>query len=768
MTEHLIQLNDLLVPTSHERSELFECPHVVILIDATTDRVFIMSTVKNQKPVQFGYQEIIRALNEGAIVKGIFEMPDYMKKSDRFINPHQLELRDQKFEVIKPIVKNLDQFLLPSYGENLIAECVKVADKKNINVNRTQIYEWLYRFFRAGCNINAFLRKPGTGKTKRTYAKKTGPKRADGVVGRMRSPTDEANIICIVNKHIKCRSPMSYPKAFSMYEDRFGSTPKVSPITGEIVGYEKFPAEQRLTEEQFTNYATAYVNKHIDAIRAAQGKTDEHRKNSKGLTGNIEEFYAEGPGHVYQIDETPLDIELVDEFDETRQRRMGKPTCYSVIDMFSRVWVAILLTFAKASAHTAREVIFVAFRNKEQFCAEIGVTLSEPWNISGKCRMIFVDNGEFKSELERAISKDAQIEQIYNTEGNSQQKGLVERKHRSLEDFLYGMVPGVGRKTIAEYLKRRLRHDALLNKRELYQILIDFVTRYNNYYPIDGLPLTKQMRIDGVKPIAMSKFEWGLKNRPGFLKPVDETELYLSLLEVGEVTIYRDHLFLPGKYINRKGKTNSTQGLQYTCEWTQQNGIQDYDKRRRDMRLPCRFMRYSLHTIFIETPEGLKPAKLKSIDALYEHMSDEDIAYDKKLSAVQTTQLKTVHDEKQSETRAAARNAMDKAKQEQVAINVNQANTQDISANRADAIAKEIDAAKKQFDQMTGTSASEAVAAAATETPELADQPSTNIETASPEVSDASQINVNVTTAQSTAALFAAKRAERKRQRSTE
>ncbi|KZN29039.1 hypothetical protein N480_09735 [Pseudoalteromonas luteoviolacea S2607] len=130
-----------------------------------------------------------------------------------------------------------------------------------------------------------------------------------------------------------------------------------------------------------------------------------------------------------------MDIELVDEFDPTRTKRLGKPTCYSVIDMFSRAWVALLLTFAKASAHTAREVLFVAFRDKEKFCQEIGVELTEGWSFSRKCRSIFVDNAEFKAELERAFSKDAQIEQVYNTEGNSQQKGLVERRHMTLEDF---------------------------------------------------------------------------------------------------------------------------------------------------------------------------------------------------------------------------------------------------------------------------------------------------------------------------------------------
>ncbi|QFI38800.1 transposase family protein [Moritella marina ATCC 15381] len=704
MDEVFLQLNDLLVPIKGEDNGFIDAPHVIIFIDATTDRVFAMDMQKDKKPTQFSYQMLLEALGEGYVIKGILDCPEYMAMPERFIKPNQLKVRDQKFDVIKPIIKNIELFLVSRrYGSHAVEICLEVASNVGINAKRPQIYKWLYRYLRAGCNVNAFLRKPGSGQGEnKNYANKTGPKRGSGAVGRMKDSKDEKNIRYIVNKHIKCNAPKSYPKAFVEYEDRFASDPVVDGITGEISSFKRFNEELRISYEQFKNYARAYVKGHVDVIRTAQGETDKFNKDHKGLKGNIEEFYAEGPGHVYQVDETPLNVELVDEFDKTRTIRMGKPTCYSVIDMFSRTWVALLLTFAKASAHTAREVILVAFRDKNKFCEEIGVKLTEPWDISGKCRMIFVDNAEFKAELERSLSKDAQIEQIYNTEGNSQQKGLVERRHKSLEDFLYGVVPGAGKKNIAEYIQRRLRKNALLNIRELYQVLIDFITRYNNYYPIEGLPLSKEMRLDGVDPIPMDKFKWGLKNRPGYLKPVDENELYQSLLEVGEVTIHRDHLFLKGRYLGRREVRQSTKGLKYTCEWTLDKGLQDRESRKHLSKLPCRFMRYSLSTIYIETPEGFYPAILQSSDMMYQNMSDEAIQYDKNKQSVVHEKLKEKHDEKQSETRITASNLIISAKHEQVPINVNQANTQDISTHREEAIQREIVASKKQFNQMLG------------------------------------------------------------------
>lgn len=749
MSEAYLELNDVILPLKGKEA-LISSPHVIIFLDKPTDRAYAMHMKKNKKPTKMSYNALLAELESGELVKGELQLPDYMEMPERFIKSEQLEKRDQKFHIIKPVLDDLESFLVSrSYGNQLVKKCLDVALDIGAKASRTQLYEWLYRYFRAGCNINAFLRKPGTGQVKdKSYSGKTGPKRGSGVVGRMRTKKDNKRIRAIVNKHIKCKTPKSIPGAFEEYEESYASDPVVDAITGDVAGYKRWDAELRISEGQFTTYAREYIQGNIERIRDAQGITDKYNKDKKSLSGDVEEFYAQAPGQAYQIDETPLDIELVDEFDQTRTKRLGKPTCYSVIDMFSRTWVAILLTFAKASAHTAREVMFVAFRNKSQFCSEIGVNLTEKWSIQGKCRAIFVDNAEFKAELERAFSKDAQVEQIYNTEGNSQQKGLVERRHKSIEDFLFGKLPGVGRKNVADYVKRHLRKDALINIRELYQILIDFITRYNNYYPLEGLPLSKEMRLDGVEPIPMSKWNWGMINRPGYLKPVTDDELYLTLLEVGVVTVHRGYLMLPGRFLKRRNGKNP-KGLKYKCQWTKENGIQDIKEGPKELpRLSCRFMRYSLGQIYIETVEGLKPAFLMGADEVYKCMSDESIKYDKEQETVKRTALKTTYEDKQSETRVKIRNIIAQAKIEQVPINANEANSQDISANRDEAIDREIILSQAQFNELAGDSHTTTV------DNEKDEQPTDEVEAKTIEASN------------TTASIFAAKMAANRNPRS--
>lgn len=701
MAKDFIQVNDIILPSPDDNS-LISKPHIVVFIDATTNRLFAMNLTKKNKPKRFSYSVILKELEDGRIIIGELCLSDHMYLSDQHISEKQRIRRDQKFAVIHLIINQLETFLVSrNYGSQLVQQCLVTAQSAGITVHRTQIYNWVYSYLSAGSIPNAFLRKPGTGQARnKTYNKKTGPRRDDDSVGRMRTTKDEKHIRSIIHKFIMCTEPKSFSSAFVEYEDRYASDPVIDHETGEIISFKRWPIERRLSEHQFKNYLSDFLRKNQKTLIEKQGKTDSFNKDKKGLKGNFGKFYAEGPGHVYQIDETPLAIELVDEFDPHRQRRVGRPTCYTVVDTFSRAWVGLLLTFHKASAHTAREVVFAAFRDKQKFCDEIGVKLNEPWDISGKCRIILVDNAEFKAELERSLSKDAQIEQVYNTEGNSQQKGLVERKHKTLEDFLLGMVPGVSTKKIADHLKRKVRKDALLNIRELYQLLIDFITLYNNNYVLDTLPITKIMRQDGVRKIPMEKFKWGLKNRPGYLQSVDERQLFINLLEVGEVTIHASHVFLPGKYIKKTDKGNNGRGLRYTCKWTLDNGLQEKNVGKRP-RLSCRFMRYSMSKIYIDTPEGFQPAYLDELDELYENLPDELIYLAKKQEVVEHKELKAMYSEKQSATRVSTSNVVASAKQQQLPITVNAANTQDLSLNKDPALDAEIAASKSRFEKMT-------------------------------------------------------------------
>jgi len=294
---------------------------------------------------------------------------------------------------------------------------------------------------------------------------------------------------------------------------------------------------------------------------------------------------------------------------------------------------------------------------------------------------------------------DANIEVLFNKEGNSQEKGLVERRHKTLEEFLFGRIPGaISKKYVRSYLARRVRRNAVLNIRELYQILIDFITRFNKFYPLRTLPLSKEMKEDGVKNVPNQKWLWGLVHRAGDLQSVDEDELFMQLLESAQVTVKRDGLFLQGRYIRTFKKRRTSQGLHYTCDWALRNFV--YEKEI-GKTYDCKFMRYSMSRIWIVTDFGFQEAVLHPNDASFEWWSAECIQ-DKKIEEAteNEVQMDQYHQE-QSKTVANAKAKVNDAKKEQDQITVNAANTQDMSLNRAQAIDREIVGSKEQLNKFT-------------------------------------------------------------------
>ncbi|MFT5294226.1 MAG: hypothetical protein ACI9YH_000232 [Colwellia sp.] len=694
-----ILVNDLLVPDGD--CELKQAS-IVVDIDPKNDHIFIIGLGEKTKPKMLSYRGVLGALITGGIRKGNFKKNEYWKKAEESLEENVRNKRDIKFQVIKPLLDNLSKFLQKgSHGEGLVKSRIGIAKELGLKkTTRYQVYQWLYRYLKCGRNINAFLRKPGTGKTtNKNYATKTGPKRGDGTScnGRMRNETDNKQINSIVNELHVCRFPIPITDCWVEYKNKFQCDPMYDQFTGEFLEYQKRNGELHLSKYQFLEYAYKLTEKSRNRVRKAQGLFDEYCKNEKGLSGDVHKDFGDAPGSEYQIDETPLAIELVDEFD--RNKRLGRPTCYSVIDMFSRSWVGLMLTFAKPSAHTAREIVFICCRNKEKFCEEIGVKLSEPWLPEAKPRRIGVDNAEFASALTDAFSADANIEVLFNKEGNSQEKGLVERRHKTLEDFLFGRIPGaINKKYVQNYLYRRVRKDAVLNIRELYQILIDYITRFNKYYPLKTLPLSKEMKEDGVKNIPNQKWTWGLEHRPGDLQAIDEDDLFMQLLESAQVTVKRDGLFLQGKYIRTFKKRRVSQGLHYTCDWAFTNLV--YEKEIGNT-YNCKFMRYSMSKIWIITEFGLQEATLHPDDASFEWWSAECVQDKKIEEAIGGEVLMDKYHREQSKTVVYSKSKVSEAQKEQDDITVHAANSQDLSLNRDVAIERETESSTKQLNKIT-------------------------------------------------------------------
>jgi hypothetical protein len=189
-----------------------------------------------------------------------------------------------------------------------------------------------------------------------------------------------------------------------------------------------------------------------------------------------------------------------------------------------------------------------------------------------------------------------------------------------------------------------------------------------------------------VSRIPTSAWNYGKLYRAGYLRPVDEDELALDLLEVGRVTVHSDHLYLQGM------------GFMYKCAWTYENGLQEKSISPRP-QFPCRYMRHSPNYILIETPSGLMPATYITKTGPFENIPFEMAQLEQKVLLEDEKKEVLVHDQKQSRTRVLIDNIQEKALKEQQPINANQANTQDLSENRGLSIEAENNSDSESFNQ---------------------------------------------------------------------
>ncbi len=114
-----LRLNDLLTPGVENESALIVEPHIVVFIDGTTDRVLMVNMTVEKKPSLFSLKAIYDELDSLILRRALLDTPDHFLVSDESLTAQQRELRDAKFRIIEPIIRNIEEYSLSNnYGRN--------------------------------------------------------------------------------------------------------------------------------------------------------------------------------------------------------------------------------------------------------------------------------------------------------------------------------------------------------------------------------------------------------------------------------------------------------------------------------------------------------------------------------------------------------------------------------------------------------------------------------------------------------------------------
>lgn len=215
-----------------------------------------------------------------------------------------------------------------------------------------------------------------------------------------------------------------------------------------------------------------------------------------------------GPASIYQIDATIADIYVCSSFN--RNWIIGRPIIYNVMDVFSRVIVGIYIGLEGPSWLGAMMALVNTVKNKVEF---VGMKVENLINGLGvKIMNTAPYRGDFKGI----------IEQQFNIINNQR-----------IKPFL----PGAVDPNTRERGDRDYRLDAKLNLKEFTQIIIRCVLYHNNKHYLKSYSREEMMIEDDVRSIPIELWNWGIKNRSGRLRYINEDTVKLNLMPSDFATV---------------------------------------------------------------------------------------------------------------------------------------------------------------------------------------------------------------------------------------
>ena len=247
--------------------------------------------------------------------------------------------------------------------------------------------------------------------------------------------------------------------------------------------------------------------------------------------------HAKGPGDIYLIDSTIVDLYVVAANDRTIV--VGRPTLYLIVDLWSCMIVGIHLTLDPPSRIGAAMALDNMLTPKVDFCSRYGITIEEKdWPCQYLPSSICSDRGtEYMAEEEWKRACDEMVVHICNPPPyRPTWRGLQERR--------FGIVPRQAQKHLSGVVERDFRKrgeryypwDAKLTLAGLTQALLRAIDTYHRT-PISGRQGVPQgMHEEGLANTPLNRWHWGIQNF-GCLREGDRNAIRNALWPIAKASV---------------------------------------------------------------------------------------------------------------------------------------------------------------------------------------------------------------------------------------
>lgn len=513
----------------------------LLAVDEKTDTAWVYRIAeRNAFPQRTSWRELRRRHEAGAL-KTITELgPDEtLSEEVRQLKAFELRVRaanvageaatkclDERWQRIAPLVS--DPGILDSHSRGPL-----VANRaKELKCSQQTLVANLRLYWAGGqepAALTGYLRaEPRAGnKTVATAGRGRRPL-AEGSYSYPMTERDCANVEAALKKHYLRDKRRTLASAFQrMLEDRYSETDGNGQRS-------ILPPGHRPSFRQFRYVANKAMSLE-QRLRGREGDKNFERDHRARLGTVMEDCL--GPGHMYEVDATIADCYLVSA--ERRQRIIGKPTLYLIVDRFSRLIAGFAVTLENASWAAGRLAVLSLCDDMKEVCARYGVDYdAADWPAQGFApEVLLADRGEFISKASDQLTSGVNIQVANLPSCRPDWKPLVECGFKLVHQSLADVDPSYD--PTANALKRQNNpyyKGACLTLHEFTRVILLAIIKHNRA-PLRGYPLSAEARAAGVNPAPRNIWAFEAPRRSGALRRLSKEIAQFALLPTDQASV---------------------------------------------------------------------------------------------------------------------------------------------------------------------------------------------------------------------------------------
>ncbi|MHB1543037.1 MAG: Mu transposase C-terminal domain-containing protein [Gammaproteobacteria bacterium] len=446
------------------------------------------------------------------------------------------DVRDNAWNRIRGLVANEPDIFCANRRWDLVVKCIRTH-----HTTHRMIYKYLRRYWQRGQTPNALVpdyAKSGRRGMERSSGgtrKRGRPVRYGSSPGLNVTPEIRQVFQVATQRFYASGSKFTQVGAYNELIRTFFTEKTVDPETGRLV-------HRPVLEMEPTGFPTLgqyryWLTKDFKPLDIKRSRVGDkiYDKDMRGLLGTST-AEALGPGNLCQIDATIADVYLVSRLD--RQRIVGRPVFYAVIDVFSRMIVGLYIGLEGPSWVGAMMALASTNADKVGYCRQFGIEIIEAdWPCHFLPGALLGDRGEIASSAIDSLSNNFRVDIQSAAPYRADWKGVVEQRFNLLPAQFRPYVPGYIECDFRARGGKDYRLDAVLDLDDFTRIVIESVLYHNNHHELKKYDKDRDVLADGVPAIPTELWEWGIRNWSGNPRSFPEELVRFGLLPTDTATV---------------------------------------------------------------------------------------------------------------------------------------------------------------------------------------------------------------------------------------